>query len=103
MYSKLLVTLQFTLIGLIVLYSDLPIHDPFLFSLALLAGIIGLWAILSMKLNNLRIQPIPKENAELITSGIYKFIRHPMYTSVLLLMSAFIFAKPDVTIQRNLD
>ena len=30
-------------------------------------------------------EPLPKENGKLSTGGIYKYARHPMYTSVLLL------------------
>jgi protein-S-isoprenylcysteine O-methyltransferase Ste14 len=29
--------------------------------------------------------PLPKQNAKLGTTGLYKYVRHPMYTSVLLL------------------
>lgn len=29
--------------------------------------------------------PLPKENARLSTSGLYLYVRHPMYTSVLIL------------------
>ncbi len=29
--------------------------------------------------------PLPKENAELRTSGIYSWVRHPIYTGLLLL------------------
>lgn len=29
--------------------------------------------------------PLPKENGKLSTTGLYKYVRHPIYTSVLLL------------------
>jgi protein-S-isoprenylcysteine O-methyltransferase Ste14 len=95
MYSKLLVILQFTLIAAIVQYCSFPFNDPILLFIGILSGVVGLLAIVTMKLNNLRVQPIPKLDAELITSGIYNYIRHPMYSSVLLLMLPFVIHTPD--------
>ncbi|MDP1677440.1 MAG: isoprenylcysteine carboxylmethyltransferase family protein [Bacteroidota bacterium] len=95
MYSKLLVILQFTLIAAIVQYCDFPFYNPILFSIGILGGVIGALAIVTMRLNNLRVQPIPKQDAELITSGIYNYIRHPMYSSVLLMMLPFVIHTPD--------
>jgi protein-S-isoprenylcysteine O-methyltransferase Ste14 len=46
--------------------------------------ILMVWAIWTMKLNNLNISPDLKNNSILVLSGPYKLIRHPMYTSVLL-------------------
>lgn len=34
---------------------------------------------------SLRISPIPKSNAPLIASGIYRYVRHPMYLGVILI------------------
>ncbi|CAC9443870.1 hypothetical protein [uncultured Gammaproteobacteria bacterium] len=50
--------------------------------------IIGLSAIIAMKLDNFNIQPALKSQHKLITNGIYHWIRHPMYTSVLTLCLA---------------
>lgn len=90
MYSKLLVTLQFTLIAAIVQYCGFPFYDLIFLFIGIFGGVIGLLAIFTMKVNNLRVQPIPKPDAELITSGIYNYIRHPMYSSVLLMMLPFV-------------
>lgn len=30
-------------------------------------------------------EPLPRKNGKLTTSGLYKYVRHPMYTSVLIL------------------
>lgn len=53
----------------------------------LAAILFGIWAIIIMRIPNLRITPIPKNHFTLITSGPYKYIRHPMY---LALLTAFI-------------
>lgn len=80
MYSKLLVITQFTLIAAIVQYCNFPFDDPIYLFIGIVGGAIGFLAIITMKLNNLRVLPIPKPDAELITSGIYSYIRHPMYS-----------------------
>jgi protein-S-isoprenylcysteine O-methyltransferase Ste14 len=56
--------------------------------------IIGLSAIIAMKLDNFNIQPALKSQHKLITNGIYHWIRHPMYTSVLTLCLARMFELP---------
>lgn len=34
---------------------------------------------------SLTAMPLPKEHGQLATNGLYKYVRHPMYSSVLLL------------------
>lgn len=51
-----------------------------------LGSLLGLWAWLSLGLTRLRIMPEPGATAELITTGPYGRVRHPMYVGVLLLM-----------------
>ncbi len=36
--------------------------------------------------------PIPKDDAELVTRGIYKYVRHPMYSALLLIGTGLFLA-----------
>ena len=45
---------------------------------------VGLMALRKNTLGNFNIRPDIKEDCTLITDGIYGYIRHPMYTSVLV-------------------
>ena len=47
---------------------------------------MGIYAITCNKLSNFNIIPEIKEEAKLIITGAYKYIRHPMYFAVLLIM-----------------
>ena len=87
MKSKILVFIQFFVIFLMVLpfgtstnYFALGVSVT---ALGLLIGVAALWV---NKLGNFNIVPDIKEECTLITSGIYAYIRHPMYASVLLSM-----------------
>lgn len=47
-------------------------------------GLVGILASASSLKTSLTIIPIPKEHGRLSTEGLYGFVRHPMYSSVLL-------------------
>jgi protein-S-isoprenylcysteine O-methyltransferase Ste14 len=49
---------------------------------------VFLYTLLFNKISNFNIIPDIKDNAKLITTGAYKFIRHPMYFAVLITMFA---------------
>jgi protein-S-isoprenylcysteine O-methyltransferase Ste14 len=94
-YPKLLVFLQFGLIGLMLFFSHGILSSApaiIIFSMGLL---IGLWAITHNKRGNFNIQPKLKEGCQLVTTGAYNTIRHPMYTSVILMMLAVLAATPS--------
>ena len=62
---------------------------PFAGSILLLilqiaGGMLGIWAIAAMGIRNANVSPLVKQDAQLITDGPYAFIRHPMYSAVLL-------------------
>ena len=48
-----------------------------------MAGIVGIFASSYSIRTSLTAMPLPKEHGQLATNGLYKFVRHPMYTSVL--------------------
>jgi len=50
------------------------------------------WALITMRDNRLRISPIPAEDAVLVVGGPYKYLRHPMYTAILLAAIGLIIA-----------
>jgi protein-S-isoprenylcysteine O-methyltransferase Ste14 len=90
--SRLLVALQFGLIAVMVLRTD-PSRLGLAFVALIAAGLaIGLWAISANRPGNFNIRPEPKEGGSLVTAGPYRFIRHPMYLAVLVVMAAFVVA-----------
>ena len=93
-YPKLLVFLQFTLAGLMILFSTDFWSDTYALPLFVMGLCIGIWALNHNQLGNFNIQPKHKEGSTLITTGIYKYIRHPMYTSVIVMMFSFFIANP---------
>lgn len=50
---------------------------------------LGAWAMISMRLANFSVMPLPRAGAQLVTAGPYRVIRHPMYTAVLLVCAGF--------------
>ncbi|MBU1368884.1 MAG: DUF1295 domain-containing protein [Bacteroidetes bacterium] len=51
---------------------------------------LGIIAILQMKPGNFNITPVPRQNGILISHGIYRIIRHPMYLAQLLVVLALV-------------
>jgi protein-S-isoprenylcysteine O-methyltransferase Ste14 len=86
--SHALVGLQFAAIAI----TAWPFAEPSLDRLHWLAisavgGLVGLYTLAHNRLGNFGIYPEPVADACLVTSGPYRWIRHPMYASLLLVMS----------------
>jgi protein-S-isoprenylcysteine O-methyltransferase Ste14 len=58
--------------------------------LEILGLTVGFWAVLSMRLRQVRVSPEIAPHALLVTTGPYRFIRHPMYLAVLSVTLALI-------------
>lgn len=53
--------------------------------------LLGLWAIAAMRLSNVHVFPDVHPRAQLTTRGPYRWIRHPMYTAVVLVAAVWWF------------
>ena len=86
MKSKILVFLQYFLILLIILPYGTMTDFLIIGVVILLVGIfIGLKAINTQGSDNFLIRPDIKIGSKLIMHGVYKYIRHPMYLSVIMM------------------
>lgn len=92
--SMALVATQFLLIALIMLAGPLwPTHWS-LHGMMVLGGVIALWAFLAMGLGNIRAFPEVPQHGWLVVHGPYRWVRHPMYTSVLVITLAWTVEHP---------
>jgi len=86
-YPNLLVFLQFGIIAALIVVMVLSPAFSWIALTILITGIFtGLWAIRHNQPENFNIVPELKDGCSLVTTGIYRYIRHPMYTSVILMM-----------------
>lgn len=86
--GHLLVVSQFGLLLLLAVMAaprvrqgQLPLMS---LSLAGMSALLGVWTLAYNRLGNFNIHPAPKASGALITGGPYRWIRHPMYSAVLL-------------------
>jgi len=87
MKSKILVALQFLIIFLMLLpIGSQTEHLLVGVAFIAMAMLVGFLAIAQHQRGNFNIRPDIKEDCKLVITGIYRFIRHPMYLSVLLAM-----------------
>ncbi|MBL0128085.1 MAG: hypothetical protein IPP83_11650 [Flavobacteriales bacterium] len=95
MRSALLVLGQFASITVLLIGGSwqLPWWAWSLFALGL---IVFVWAASSLGSTNFTIMPDPRAGNTLSQRGIYRFIRHPMYTAVLLCGAAVSFGAPSI-------
>ncbi|MGV8898962.1 MAG: methyltransferase family protein [Burkholderiaceae bacterium] len=82
--SRLLVAAQMLLIVLLAWPNHAPALGATSIALFLLGMIAAGAALAVMPARTFSVLPEPTRDSELITSGIYRTIRHPMYLAVLL-------------------
>jgi protein-S-isoprenylcysteine O-methyltransferase Ste14 len=87
--GSVLVVLQFALIGVLAwlaLPVSLSLAPPVLaWALWVAGAALGAWALQANRPGNFNIRPAPRVGGVLVENGPYRWIRHPMYTSVMAL------------------
>lgn len=91
-----LVAIQMGAIAFILLTGRPLAGNPFLLILQAAGLLTGIWAVAAMGSGNTHVTPLVGEDARLVTSGPYAFIRHPMYSSVLLALWPLIVDHPSL-------
>lgn len=92
--SLVLVATQFLLIAVIMFAGPLwPTHWG-LKGMLIGGGVIGLWAFMAMGFGNIRAFPEIPLYGRLVVHGPYRWVRHPMYTSVLVITLAWMVEHP---------
>ena len=85
--SHILVSLQFSAIVIVAWpFVAQPAGRLQWLAISALGLIVGLYTLAHNKLGNFGIYPEPIPDACLVTTGPYRWIRHPMYASLLLFM-----------------
>jgi protein-S-isoprenylcysteine O-methyltransferase Ste14 len=84
MNSQALVLAQFAcLAALVVPLPGGPMLHPIGVVIAACGGVIGVWSLAANRPGNFNVRPEPKAGGRLVTTGPYRFVRHPMYLAVL--------------------
>jgi protein-S-isoprenylcysteine O-methyltransferase Ste14 len=84
--AYILVSIQFICL-ILVFASGRPFaKDYLLLALEIMGVALEIWAVITMGRHNLNITPLVKQEAQLVTWGPYRFIRHPMYSALLLII-----------------
>jgi protein-S-isoprenylcysteine O-methyltransferase Ste14 len=95
MKGKILVTIQFTCLALLLIATNWLTLPWWAFLILGISGILAFWAMAVMKLGNFNIVPYPVVNGNMVTAGPYSVIRHPMYTSIFIFAVAVLAGQFD--------
>jgi protein-S-isoprenylcysteine O-methyltransferase Ste14 len=86
---------------------DLFVRAPFLFSSAIVSYAGGVFCVAAIVLilvairtlrEVVQVSPEPKPDGHLVTSGIYRWLRHPIYTAIVLAVVGLWLRKPTIAL-----
>ena len=94
--AQLSVIVQFSCLGILLITGPWVANSLILFIFESIGILLGIYAIYSMHLHNLKISPEVRKDAEFINHGPYRYIRHPMYTAILATFIPLIISYPNL-------
>lgn len=98
MNGSLYVVAQFGLLALIVWLARGGAYGALPLALIVAGAATGIAAIAANRPGNFNIRPVPKAGGTLVTAGPYRWIRHPMYTALLVGSLGLLLAAPGAAI-----
>jgi protein-S-isoprenylcysteine O-methyltransferase Ste14 len=93
-FSYALVFIQFGTLMILALTGMMIPSQPLVWIVGISGIALGLWALVTMRLDKVSILPEVQEGSALVTIGPYLWIRHPMYTSLLLVGGSLALNNP---------
>ena len=88
--SCVLVGVQLACMGAILLSGPWVAGNGWFFTLELSGILLVAWATFAMQVKNINVFPEVRAGSRLVTHGPYRWIRHPMYAALLLIMLALV-------------
>lgn len=95
MKPKIYVVLQIVAFGLVITTSKVIPTNLVSLIFILTGSTLGFWAMYTMKFK-FPIEPSNSKVTKIYQEGPYRYIRHPMYTSLILLGTGFIINEPKI-------
>jgi len=93
--GRSLVAAQFALIAWLIWPLTPQQWSPPALALLACSVMLGLWTLFHNRPGNFNIRPEPKASGQLVTGGPYGYVRHPMYSALLLFAAAEVVAYGD--------
>lgn len=88
--SYVLVGVQFACIVAFLVSGPWIARQAWFLTLELLGILLMTWAIITMSVTKVNVFPEVRTGSRLVTNGPYRWIRHPMYTALLLITLALL-------------
>ena len=88
--KHIFVFFQFLCIAILAFVGNVVVFDLGLI-LQVAALAFGIWAVQSVGQNNWSVYPIPNEESSISANRAYKYVRHPMYTSIIFFFLPMMF------------